>query len=76
MDIPWRRVAAAPRPRCGYSAETGARLRYRHYVLGHKHIPCDTADIYRKMISVRPHVSPAYEDILRGYEKYLKAGRR
>mmetsp|Transcript_34020 Transcript_34020/g.102698 ORF Transcript_34020/g.102698 Transcript_34020/m.102698 type:complete len:312 (+) Transcript_34020:968-1903(+) len=49
---------------------------YRHYVLGHKHIPCDTADIYRKMISVRPHVSPAYEDILRGYEKYLKAGRR
>ena len=51
---------------------------YRHYVLGHTSVPCDTADIYRKMQSVRPHVSPAYEDILRGYEAYVKqkASRR
>lgn len=45
---------------------------YRYYILGQKHIPHNTTDIYKKMISVRPHVSPAYEDILRGYEAYLK----
>ena len=48
---------------------------YRHYCLGHTHIPADTRDIYRKMISVRPHVSPAYEDILRGYEAHVKTKR-
>lgn len=49
---------------------------YRHYVLGHAHVPADAADIYRKLQSVRPHVSPAYEDILRGYEAYLKQKAR
>ena len=34
VDIPWRRVAAAPRPRRGSSAETGARLRYEPRVHG------------------------------------------
>ena len=29
VDIPWRRVAATPRPRRGYLVKTGARLRYR-----------------------------------------------
>ena len=28
VDIPWRRVAATPRLRRGYSVETGARVRY------------------------------------------------
>lgn len=32
---------------------------YRHHVLGHAHVPGDTDDIYRKLQSVRPHVSPA-----------------
>ena len=49
---------------------------YRFYVLGHKSVPHATADIYKKMISVRPHVSPAYEDILAGYEKYLQRKTR
>lgn len=45
---------------------------YRRHVLGHASVPGDTSDIYEKMMSVRPHVSPAYAHILRGYESYLK----
>ena len=50
---------------------TACHFLWRHHVLGHTSISCDWADVYRKLISVRPHVSPAYEDILRGYEAHL-----
>ena len=49
---------------------------YRYYVLGHADVPHDKADIYKKMMSVRPHVRPAYEDILNSYEKYLQRKTR
>lgn len=45
---------------------------FRHYVLGHSHIPAQCSDIYAKLQSVRPAVSPAYLDILRSYESYCK----
>ena len=48
---------------------------YRHHVLGHASVPSDTSDIYEKMISVRPNVSPAYAHILNGYQNYLKRKR-
>jgi hypothetical protein len=50
---------------------TACHFLYRHHVLGHTNIPCDEAEIYRKLISVRPHVSPAYQDILRGYKAHV-----
>jgi hypothetical protein len=50
---------------------TACHFLWRHHVLGHTSISCDRADVYRKLISVRPHVSPAYEDILRGYGAHL-----
>ena len=43
---------------------------YRHYQLGHAHVPCDCSEIYNKLQQVRPAVSPAYLDILRNYEAH------
>jgi protein tyrosine/serine phosphatase len=54
---------------------TACHFLYRHHVLGHTNIPCDEAEIYRKLISVRPHVSPAYQDILRGYKAHVRGAR-
>jgi hypothetical protein len=45
---------------------------WRHYILGHQDIPADAAEIYRRLIAVRPHVSPAYAHVLRNYEAHLK----
>jgi len=45
---------------------------FRHYVLGHKHVPNEVDDIYRKLQSVRPHVSPAYLHILKEYEAHVR----
>ena len=44
---------------------------YRYYILDQKHIPCDIKEIYATMMAVRPNVSPAYQHILKSYEKYL-----
>lgn len=44
---------------------------YRRHVLGQKEVSGDTKDIYAKMMSVRPRVSPAYQHILVAYEAYL-----
>ncbi|KAJ8609551.1 hypothetical protein CTAYLR_006020 [Chrysophaeum taylorii] len=52
---------------------TACHFLFRHYSLGHKDIPADFGDIYRKLRSVRPAVSPAYLDILRRYEAHVKA---
>jgi len=46
---------------------------WRHYRLGHD-VPSDPQEIYRRLIAVRPAVSPAYQHVLQGYENYLKSG--
>lgn len=45
---------------------------WRHYHLGHREIPSSSREIYRRLKAVRPHVSPAYEHVLRSYEDYLQ----
>jgi len=45
---------------------------WRHYTLGHKHIPSDPVEIYRRLQAARPAVDPAYEHVLRMYEAHLK----
>lgn len=49
---------------------------WRHYALGHKHIPADPVEIYRRLQAARPAVDPAYEHVLRSYEAHLKATSR
>ena len=44
---------------------------YRHFALGQRSVPAEPADIYSKMQSVRPHVSRAYEHVLRKYMEFL-----
>ena len=45
-------------------------------VLGHTTHRGDEAEIYRKLISVRPHVSPAYQAyVLRGYKAPVVQGK-
>lgn len=48
---------------------------WRHYTLKHTNVTCNTEEIYRRLIAVRPNVSPAYAHVLRQYELYLKAGK-
>eukprot|EP00927_Polykrikos_kofoidii_P037316 TRINITY_DN31450_c0_g2_i1.p1 TRINITY_DN31450_c0_g2~~TRINITY_DN31450_c0_g2_i1.p1 ORF type:complete len:331 (-),score=39.73 TRINITY_DN31450_c0_g2_i1:28-1020(-) len=45
---------------------------WRHYVLGHRDIPCDPVEIYRRLKAVRPAVSPAYTHVLQSYQEYLR----
>lgn len=49
---------------------------FRRYVLGHVDVPEDPEDIYRKLQSVRPHVAPAYEHVLRRYSEHVRAAVR
>mmetsp|Transcript_84097 Transcript_84097/g.167845 ORF Transcript_84097/g.167845 Transcript_84097/m.167845 type:complete len:138 (-) Transcript_84097:64-477(-) len=44
---------------------------YRYHTLGHTHVPHVTDDIYRKLISVRPAVAPAYLHVLQEYEAHV-----
>jgi len=44
---------------------------FRHYTLGHTEVPHDVKDIYRKLQSVRPAVSPAYEHVLQDYRAHV-----
>eukprot|EP00405_Crypthecodinium_cohnii_P008666 CAMPEP_0206427420 /NCGR_PEP_ID=MMETSP0324_2-20121206/5025_1 /ASSEMBLY_ACC=CAM_ASM_000836 /TAXON_ID=2866 /ORGANISM="Crypthecodinium cohnii, Strain Seligo" /LENGTH=325 /DNA_ID=CAMNT_0053892687 /DNA_START=16 /DNA_END=993 /DNA_ORIENTATION=- len=46
---------------------------FRYHVLGHTHVPHEVDDIYRKLKSVRPHVSPAYQRVFQEYEVYVKS---
>jgi hypothetical protein len=47
---------------------------YRYYVKGHKHLPCDVEEIYRRMRAVRASVEPlSYIKITRLYEGWLQA---
>lgn len=45
---------------------------WRHYALGHQHIPSDPGEIYRRLQAVRPAVSPAYQHVLQKYVDHLK----
>jgi hypothetical protein len=40
--------------------------------MGHSNISCEAKDIYRRLQAVRPAVSPAYTDILEGYEEFVQ----
>jgi len=51
---------------------TACHFLYRHYQLGHADVPSDCGDIYAKLQSVRPAVSPAYIDTLRMYEAHCR----
>ena len=44
---------------------------FRHFVLGHD-VPHEPKDIYRKLQSVRKHVSPAYEHVLQTYAAHVQ----
>eukprot|EP00927_Polykrikos_kofoidii_P061386 TRINITY_DN56222_c0_g1_i1.p1 TRINITY_DN56222_c0_g1~~TRINITY_DN56222_c0_g1_i1.p1 ORF type:complete len:339 (+),score=25.11 TRINITY_DN56222_c0_g1_i1:29-1018(+) len=44
---------------------------WRHYVLGHRDIPSDANEIYRRLKAVRPAVSPAYTHVLQSYQAHL-----
>jgi len=46
---------------------------WRHYVLGHRDVPCDPKVIYQRLKAVRPAVSPAYAHVLQKYEAHLKS---
>lgn len=55
------------------AAIVACQFLFRHYRLGHTHISSDPVDIYKKLVSVRPAVRPAYVDVLRSYHNYCKA---
>jgi len=46
---------------------------WRHYYLGHTHIPGDSPSIYCKLQAVRRHVTPAYEHVLESYLRHLRS---
>ena len=48
---------------------------YRHHALGQREVPHEPRDVYKKLQSVRPMVSPAYEHVLQDYQAHLIASR-
>lgn len=46
---------------------------YRHYALGHTHLPADIEEIYRRMRAVRPSVAPlGYIELIRQFHAHME----